>query len=183
MVDSMSGVFRGTVWKFGDNICPDTAVGYPWSDVLKKDLRSIKDPKEFAKIFMVRINPEIPNKIKKGDLVVAGKNFGTDRVHDPFWNALKSIGIPIVIAESFAKIFYRRAIDRGYPLLECKGVTQKVSQGDEIEVNYKTGLIKNLTTSEEIKGQPFPDILIEIIEAGGSLPWLKKKVAKTQMHR
>ena len=171
----MEWIRKGRAWVFGDNICPDIAIGYPISDILG-DLREVKDRREFKKIFMVRLDPTLPNKVKKGDFIVAGKNFGVDRVHAPFWVSLEEVGISGIIAESFSERFFRESVSRGFPILECENITKKVENGDELMVDFKLGLIKNLRKNEDIKAKLLPDIILEIIESGGALHWLKKKV-------
>lgn len=173
----MQWIRRGRAWKFGDNLCPDISIGWPWSEVLG-DLRRVSDSKELKKIFMVRIDPELPNKVREGDFIVAGKNFGIDRTHPPFWNSLRAIGIGGIIAESFAMRCYRPTLDMALPILECVNITAEISQEDELEVNFKTGAIKNLAKREEIKANPMPEIFVDIIEAGGTTLWVEKQVRR-----
>lgn len=167
----MNWVRRGKIWKFGDHVVPDTAIGWmaemeTWS------------PEELAKIFMTNIDPEIPKKVKTGDLIVAGRNFGYGRAHGAFWVALRTVGIAGIIAKSFATPFFRSCVNMGLPILECNGITEKVTQGDELEVNFKTGEIKNLTTGENIKTAPLPKFQIQVMEAGGFTSYVKNKIKK-----
>ncbi|WP_423793331.1 Isopropylmalate/citramalate isomerase small subunit [Methanocaldococcus indicus] len=159
---------KGRVWKFGDNVDTDA--------IMPARYLVHTEPEELAKYVMTGIDEEFPKKVKKGDIIVAGKNFGcgSSREHAPI--GLKAAGISVVIAESFARIFYRNAINIGLPLIECKDITKKVNEGDELEVDLKTGIIKNLTTGEIIQGQKLPEFMMEILEAGGLMPYLINKI-------
>ncbi len=161
-------MIKGRVWKFGDNVDTDAIMPARYLIYTK--------PEELAKYVMTGIDEDFPKKIKKGDIIVAGKNFGcgSSREHAPI--GLKAAGISCVIAESFARIFYRNAINIGLPLIECKGIYNKVKEGDELEVDLKTGIIKNLTTGETIQGQKIPEFMMEILEAGGLMPYLINKL-------
>ncbi|ADG13737.1 Isopropylmalate/citramalate isomerase small subunit [Methanocaldococcus infernus] len=160
---------KGRVWKFGDNVDTDA--------ILPARYLIYTEPEELAKYAMTGIDEEFPKKAKKGDIIVAGKNFGcgSSREHAPI--GLKALGISAVIAESFARIFYRNAINIGLPLIECKDISKKVDEGDILEVNLKTGEIKNLTKGETYQGTKLPEFMMEILEAGGLMEYLVKKRA------
>ena len=168
----MQSVIKGRVWKFGDNIDTDA--------ILPARYLVYTKPEELAQFVMTGADPDFPKKVKPGDIIVGGKNFGcgSSREHAPL--GLKGAGISCVIAESFARIFYRNAINVGLPLIECNGISEKVNEGDELEVNLETGEIKNLTTGEVLKGNKLPEFMMEILEAGGLMPYLKKKMAESQ---
>jgi 3-isopropylmalate/(R)-2-methylmalate dehydratase small subunit len=114
------------------------------------------------------------NNVKEGDIIVANENFGcgSSREHAPI--AIKASGISCVIASSFARIFYRNAINTALPILECSEAAQKIENGDHVEVNFDTGIITNITKSETYQAQPFPEFIKEIIDAGGLLNALNK---------
>jgi 3-isopropylmalate/(R)-2-methylmalate dehydratase small subunit len=168
----MESVIKGRVWKFGDNIDTDA--------ILPARYLVYTTEEELAKFAMTGADPDFPKKVKKGDIIVGGKNFGcgSSREHAPI--GLKGAGISLVIAESFARIFYRNAINIGLPLLECKDITKHVKEGDILEVDLDKGIIKNLTTGEELKAQKLPEFMMEILNDGGLMPHLKKKLGLVQ---
>lgn len=157
--------FKGQVFKFGDNI--DTDVIIPARYLVHTD------PKVLASHCMEPIDRDFPKKVRSGDIIVAGSNFGcgSSREHAPI--AILGLGIPLVIAKSFARIFYRNAFNKGLILLESD-LYDHVNEGEEIEVDVKEGLIK--TKKEELKAKPIPPFMIELVESGGLLNYLKKKL-------
>lgn len=168
----MELILEGTCWVFGDNIVGDIAVNY------SKENKSIFDPEKLKGYCMIGYDFEFPRKAKTGDLLVAGRNFGSGHVHNQFPLSLKGAGIPAIIAESFARDFFRTIVNLGFPTpITCKEITRKAKQGDRLRVDLKMGEITNLTTGELIKITPLPEILIERIEAGGTKLYLKKKLA------
>ncbi len=156
---------KGKVWKFGDNISTDHIVPGRYYH-----LRS--NIEELAKHIMEDVDAEFYKKISPGDLIVAGKNFGmgSSREHAPL--ALKVAGISAVIAKSFARIFYRNAINIGLPLLIAD--TDMIESGDLLEINFESGIIKNLTKKIDIKTKPLPKIMINILNEGGLINYVKK---------
>lgn len=156
---------KGKVWRYGDNI--DTDVIIP-----ARYLNSF-DPAELASHCMVDIDETFAKKVQKGDIMVGGKNFGcgSSREHAPI--AIKASGVPVVIAASFARIFYRNGINIGLPLLEIGDAVEKIKADDELEVDTETGVIKNLTTGDEFKAQPMPPFVQEIAKAGGLIEYTK----------
>lgn len=155
----------GKAWKFGDNISTDHITPGRYYH-LRSNLP------ELAKHIMEDADPEFSKKFKPGDFIVAGKNFGmgSSREHAPL--ALKIAGVSAVIAKSFARIFYRNAINVGLPLLIAD--TDSIDSGDELEVDFANGIIKNLTKNIEIKAKPLPKFMIEILEEGGLVDYIKK---------
>ena len=139
---------KGIVFKFGDNV--DTDVIIP-----ARYLNS-SDPAELATHCMEDIDKDFIKNVKKGDIIVAEKNFGcgSSREHAPI--AIKAAGVSCVIAETFARIFYRNAINIGLPIIECPEASRKISNGDEVEIDFNTGVIKDLTTGESFQGQASP---------------------------
>lgn len=160
----------GKVFKYNDNI--DTDV------IIPARYLNTTDPAELAKHCMEDIDKEFVSSVKKGDIIVAGANFGcgSSREHAPV--AILASGISCVIAESFARIFYRNAINIGLPILECREAAEDISSGDELEVNFDTGDIKNMTKGTSYKAVGFPEFVKGMINAGGRLKSLKAKAAK-----
>ncbi len=158
---------KGRVFKYGDNV--DTDVIIP-----ARYLNS-SDPKELATHCMEDIDKEFVNNVKPGDIIVASKNFGcgSSREHAPI--AIKANGVSCVIAETFARIFYRNAINIGLPIMECPEAAQAINVGDEVEINFDTGEIKDNTTGQTFKGQPFPEFMQKIINSEGLLNYIKNR--------
>lgn len=129
---------------------------------------------ELAKHAMEGIDPNFSKKVRKGDIIVAGKNFGCGSSREQAPLVLKHVGISLIIAESFARIFYRNAFNIGLPLLICKGITKATDEGDELEVDVSTGRIRNLTKGIELHANPIPDFLMEIVNSGGLSEYYKK---------
>jgi 3-isopropylmalate/(R)-2-methylmalate dehydratase small subunit len=156
---------KGQAWKFGNNIDTDL--------IIPARYLTTSDPQELAKHAMEDADPKWINKMKKGDFIVAGENFGcgSSREHAPI--AIKTAGVSAVIAKSFARIFYRNAINIGLPILESKEAAGEIKQGDQIEVNLAKGEIKNLTTKLIYQAQPFPEFMQKIIKAGGLIKYIK----------
>ena len=155
---------KGNVWKFGDDI--DTDLILPGRYLIYTDIDKLKMH------CMEGVDPEFSDKFKKGDFIVAGKNFGcgSSREHAPI--ALKGVGVSLIIAESFARIFYRNAINVGIPLLEAPGIS-KVKNGDEISVDMENAKI-TLKNGEIITFKKIPDFMMEILAKGGLIEYLKK---------
>ena len=157
---------QGRVHKYGNNI--DTDV------IIPARYLNTSDHKELAAHCMEDIDKEFVNKVKSGDIMVGGANFGcgSSREHAPI--AIKESGISCVIAKTFARIFYRNAINIGLPILECPAASEGISDGDEVEIDFDRGVIQNKTTGETYQAQPFPDFIKDIIRANGLLASLKK---------
>ncbi len=155
---------KGTVFKYGDNV--DTDVIIP-----ARYLNS-SDPEELATHCMEDIDKEFIHKVKAGDIIVAEKNFGcgSSREHAPI--AIKAAGVSCVIAETFARIFYRNAINIGLPIIECPEASKGIAAGDEVEVDFDSGIITNLTRGTTFKGQAFPEFMQKIIAAEGLINYI-----------
>jgi 3-isopropylmalate/(R)-2-methylmalate dehydratase small subunit len=136
---------------------------------------NMKTAEELAQHVMEDADPDFPNKVKPGDIVVAKENFGcgSSREHAPL--ALKGAGVSVVIAKSFARIFYRNAFNTGLPILVAPDAVDGINEGDDLMVDPATGDIKNLTTGGEYKAQPLPAFMQELVAAGGLLPYLKNR--------
>ncbi len=159
---------KGKAWKFGNDIDTDL--------ILPGRYLVLRDPKDLAAHVMEGADPEFPKNVKSGDIMVGGTNFGcgSSREHAPI--AIKGAGIPVVVAESFARIFYRNAINIGLPLIEIKDISKHVSEGDELEIDMEKGILKNLNTNEEFEIKGLPEFMLEILNEGGLIPYLKDKV-------
>ena len=158
---------HGTVFKYGDNV--DTDVIIP-----ARYLNS-SDPAELATHCMEDIDKDFVKNVKKGDIIVADKNFGcgSSREHAPI--AIKAAGVSCVIAETFARIFYRNAINIGLPIIECKEASAGIENGDEVEIDFDSGMIYNITKNTSYKGQAFPEFIQKIIAAEGLINYINNK--------
>lgn len=158
---------KGIVFKFGDNV--DTDVIIP-----ARYLNS-SDPAELAAHCMEDIDKDFIKNVKKGDIIVADKNFGcgSSREHAPI--AIKAAGVSCVIAETFARIFYRNAINIGLPIIECKEAAKEIENGDEVSVNFDTGVITDITKNTTYQGQAFPEFMQKIIAAEGLVNYINQK--------
>lgn len=155
---------KGNVFKYGDNV--DTDVIIP-----ARYLNS-SEPSELAAHCMEDIDREFIHQVKKGDIIVAEKNFGcgSSREHAPI--AIKAAGVSCVIAETFARIFYRNAINIGLPIVECAQAAKEIENGDQVEVDFDSGVIKDLTKGTEYQGQAFPEFMQKIIAAEGLVNYI-----------
>ena len=161
----MSTLVRGKVWKFGDSIptdhiAPGFALALPW---------------EQRKKHILYVNKAFTEKAQPGDIIVAGSNFGCGSSREEAPADLKQLGIGCVVAESFARTFFRNCISVGLPVLACKGVSSIINEGDEIEVDFKNAQVRNLTSGKELKGPPLAPDLVKIIEMKGILELLKSE--------
>ena len=157
---------RGRVFKYGDNV--DTDV------IIPARYLNTADPKELAIHCMEDIDKNFAKKVNNGDIIVAKKNFGcgSSREHAPL--AIKSSGISCVIASTFARIFYRNAINIGLPILECAEASEDIDEGNEVEVDFDTGVITNKTKNKTYQAVAFPEFMQGIINAGGLVEYIKK---------
>lgn len=167
----MENPIKGRVWKFGNDI--DTDVIIPG-----KYLRT-KDMQVFAAHAMEGIDPGFSKKAKPGDIIVAGDNFGCGSSREQAPLALKHAGIACIVAKSFARIFFRNAINIGVSVLECPD-TDKINDGDELEVDLATGVIVNKTKGETFQATPLPDFVREIVDEGGLIKYTRKLVSEHQ---
>lgn len=158
---------NGTVFKYGDNV--DTDV------IIPARYLNTSDAAELAQHCMEDIDGEFIKKVKKGDIIVAEKNFGcgSSREHAPI--AIKAAGVSCVIAKTFARIFYRNAINIGLPIIECEEAAEGIEAGDQVEVDFDSGLITNVTKGVKFQGQAFPEFMQKIIKAEGLIPYINGK--------
>ena len=161
---------KGKVFKYGDNV--DTDV------IIPARYLAIQDKKELASHCMEDIDTEFVKQVNRGDIMVAGKNFGcgSSREHAPL--VIKEAGVSCVIAETFARIFFRNAINIGLPIIECREASEGISAGDEVEIDFDSGEIKDITTQKTYQGTPFPDFMQGIINAGGLVGYINKEGIK-----
>jgi 3-isopropylmalate/(R)-2-methylmalate dehydratase small subunit len=163
----MKQKIRGKVWRFGANVDTD--------QIIPAEYLVTGDSKELAKHAFERARPEFSKKVQKGDIIVAEENFGcgSSREHAP--RALIGNGIACVIAKSFARIFFRNAINIGLPLVECK---IEAEDGDELEVDFSHGTIKNITKNRKYRFKPLPEFLLNLLESGGLLEYTKRELRR-----
>lgn len=163
----MNQELRGKAWTFGDDINTDL--------IIPARYLNTTDPEELAAHLMEDEEPEFPAKISNGDFIVGQKNFGcgSSREHAPL--AIKAAGIAAVIAQSYARIFYRNAINIGLPILESQEAANRIENGDEIQVDLNRGKIKDLTKNETYQATIFPEFMQKLIKAGGLMAWIKQE--------
>ena len=160
----------GRVWKYGANVDTDAIIAARYLNV--------SDGAELARYAMEDLDPVFAGAVQPGDIVVAASNFGcgSSREHAPL--ALKAAGVSCVIAETFARIFYRNAINIGLPILECAEAVAGVEAGQQLEVDLTTGHIRNLTTAQEFQAKPYPEFMVSIMEAGGLMQKIVRDAKK-----
>ncbi|MCR4745359.1 MAG: 3-isopropylmalate dehydratase small subunit [Lachnospiraceae bacterium] len=158
---------KGNTFKYGDNV--DTDV------IIPARYLAIQDRAELASHAMEDIDKSFVQKMNKNDIIVAGKNFGcgSSREHAPI--VLQEAGVGCVIAETFARIFYRNAVNIGLPIIECEEASKKINAGDEVYVNFDNGEIKDITTGESFQGQAFPEFMQKIIKARGLVSYINEE--------
>ena len=159
--------FKGKVWVLGDDI--DTDIIIPTEYLA---LPTVEDMKQYG---FSPLRPELAGQIGEGDIIVAGSNFGcgSSREHAPL--CLKTAGVSCVIAETFARIFYRNAINIGLPIIECPEAAKAIEAGDEVEIDFDSGKIYDRTKGMEFQGQPFPEFMQKLIAAGGLVKYTNSK--------
>jgi len=161
-------LLKGKTWKFGANIDTDA--------IIPARYLNTSDPDELAKHCMVDADPTFPAKVGKGDIIVADRNFGcgSSREHAPI--AIKAAGVAAVIAPTFARIFYRNAINIGLPILESAEAAAAIQEGDLVEVDTDSGRIRNLTSGAEYQAAPFPPFMQQLMAAGGLMAYVKGRM-------
>jgi len=161
---------KGKAWKFGDDVDTDA--------IIPARYLNTSDPRLLAAHCMEDADPEFPNKVKKGDIIVAGKNFGcgSSREHAPI--AIKGAGVSCVIADSFARIFYRNAFNMGLPILECPEAATAIETGDEVEVDLDEGIIRNHSRQQTYRAQAVPPFMQKLVQSGGLMAYVKEQMAQ-----
>lgn len=158
---------RGRAWTFGRDVDTDLIIAARYL--------TMKTPEELACHLMEDCDPDFPQKVKPGDIIVAKENFGcgSSREHAPL--AIKGAGVPVVIAKSFARIFYRNAFNTGLAILVAPEAAEAIREGDELEVDLASGIIRDLTTGVDYQAEVLPEFMQELVAAGGLLPYLKRR--------
>ena len=163
-------IIQGKVWRFGNDVDTDL--------IIPARYLNTSDPQELAAHCMEDADPGFVAKVKAGDIIVAGKNFGcgSSREHAPL--AIKTAGVSCVIAASFARIFYRNSINIGLPILESPEASAAIAEGHSLEIDLNTGMIKDVTSGKTYHAEKFPPFMQELIAAGGLIEYVKKQVTK-----
>lgn len=159
---------KGTAWKYGDNIN---------TDIISPAQYMEASYEEMGRHAMESLDPNFSKKIAKGDILVAGSNFGSGSSRETAPISLKYAGVSVVIAKYFARIFFRNSINIGLPIMECSQI-DAINEGDQLEVDLEQGIIRNLTKNEDYQGSLLPKHILEIVEAGGLVPYLKLRLKK-----
>ncbi len=159
---------KGRVWKFGRDIDTDA--------IIPARYLNTSEPTILAQHIMEDADRDFPSKVKEGDIIVADENFGcgSSREHAPL--AIKGAGIQAVVAKSFARIFYRNAFNIGLPIFISRDASEKIIEGNEIDIDGDKGIIRNITKGEEYQAEPIPPFMQELIKAGGLVEWTKQKI-------
>ena len=162
-------ILRGKAWRFGDHVDTDA--------IIPARHCNTSDPAILAQHCMEDADPQFVTKVRWGDLIVAGLNFGCGSSREVAPIAIRAAGVSAVVAKSYARIFFRNAINIGLPILECPKAVEGIRQGDEIEVDPGRGLIRDLTTGADYQAAPFPEFLQRIIDRGGLMPYIEEQLA------
>ncbi|MBN1584379.1 MAG: 3-isopropylmalate dehydratase small subunit [Anaerolineae bacterium] len=165
----MAGILQGRTWKYGDNVDTDA--------IIPARYLNVSTAQELAEHCMEDIDQDFASRVQEGDIIVGGNNFGcgSSREHAPL--AIKGAGVSCVIAKSFARIFYRNAINIGLPILECPEAVDGIRAGQKLTVDLEQGTISNVDTGATFQAEPYPPFLLSIIDAGGLVPYTRKKLA------
>jgi 3-isopropylmalate/(R)-2-methylmalate dehydratase small subunit len=162
----MTQLICGRVWRFGDNV--NTDVMAPWD--------TISQPWEEARHRVLHIRHDFVDRVHPGDVIVAGRNWGCGSSREQAAQYLKNLGLAAVVAESFGRIYFRNSIAIAFPNLACPGVSDAFEDGDEIEIELETAIIRNLSKGKELQGQPYTPEMLEIVEKGGLMALLKERL-------
>lgn len=165
-------VIRGKVWKYGDDIDTDK--------IIPARYLNTTDPKELAKHCLEDEDPTFASKVQEGDILVAGKNFGSGSSREHAVISIKAAGVSAVVAKSFARIFFRNSINRALPIVESPEAVENTDTGDVLEIDLEKGIVRNLTKNKEFRIKPFPKILFEIFKHGGLMNYAKAKIEKAK---
>jgi len=163
----MDKILKGSAWRYGDDVDTDA--------IIPARYLNTSDPDELASHCMEDADPDFAEKVSVGDIIVGGKNFGcgSSREHAPI--AIKAAGVSCVIAGSFARIFYRNAFNMGLPIFESPEAANGIGTGDKVEVDPATGAIRNLSTGARFSAEPYPPFMMDLIKAGGLIPFLLRE--------
>jgi len=161
---------RGLAWVFGDNIDTDQIIPARFCNTF--------DPDELSEHAMEGIGREFPHRVAPGDIIVAGRNFGCGSSREAAPLALKATGISAIVANSFSRLFFRNAVNIGLYIMICKSAAENIENGEELVIDRQARLIQSLTTGRAYKCEPLPGFIQDIVDIGGMVEWVKKKVAK-----
>ena len=159
---------KGQAWKFWANVDTDVIIPVRY-------LTSI-DPAELGKHCLEGLDPEFATQVRAGDVIVALENFGCGSSREIAPVAIRGAGISLVVADSFARIFFRNAINMGYPILQSPQAAEAVEEGDELEIDLEEGVIRNFTKGDEYRAEPFPKFMNDLLRMGGLVPWVRKQL-------
>jgi 3-isopropylmalate/(R)-2-methylmalate dehydratase small subunit len=162
----MDKILKGKVWTFGENVDTDVITPGKYLDNLG----------ECKKHVLETLDPEFPENVKEGDIIIADKNFGCGSSRETAPEILQDMGVAVVVAPSFGRIFYRNSFSIGFPLIECDKIIDLFDKGNEAEINLESAEVKNLTNGKKIQCKNIPDILMDILESGGQLKLLKAEL-------
>lgn len=165
-------IIKGKVWKYGDNIDTDK--------IIPARYLNTTDPGELAKHCLEDEDPTFASKVQKGDILVAGRNFGSGSSREHAVISIRSAGVSAVVAKSFARIFFRNSINRALPIVECPEAVDSTETGDILEIDLERGIVKNLTKNREFKIKPFPPVLFEIFKHGGLMNYARARIEKAK---
>ena len=167
----MNTVFRGRAWKFGDNIDTDQIIPAKYA------IYSL-DEEELGKHALEGNREGWAQQVTPGDILVGGVNFGCGSSREIAPVAIRGAGIAAVVADSFARIFFRNAINMGYPILQSPEAAKQVEEGDELEIDLEHGVVRNFTRGDEYRCEAFPQFMTELMQMGGLAPWVRKRLAE-----
>ena len=173
MIKAIAGT---VVWKFDDNFNSDLITSYP-------QYKDIEDEDGLRRICMSSYDPDFFKKVKKGDVLVAGHNFGFGHPHVQAHYSIKAVGISCVIAESIARQWLRTAISVGLPAIACKGIHDFVSPGDRLEVDMSAGQARNASKGTQLRFTPMPAAILDVLESGGTIPYLRESIERAKKDR
>jgi 3-isopropylmalate/(R)-2-methylmalate dehydratase small subunit len=159
---------HGNVWKYGDNIDTDVIIPGRYCHIV--------DPAELGKHALADLDPDFVTNVRHGDIIVAGTNFGCGSSREMAPIAIKAAGVSAVVAASFARIFFRNAINIGLPIFQCAEAAQAITNGDELAIEPETGVIRNLTRNQQYQATAFPDFIQEIVRLGGLKPYVEQRL-------
>ena len=170
----MSGVLRGRAWTFGVNVDTDQIIPAKYA-IYSLDERKLG---EYAMEGVPDKGEGFAQRIAPGDIIVAGANFGCGSSREIAPVAIRGAGISAVVADSFARIFFRNAINMGYPILQSPQAAEAVAEGDELEIDLEEGIIRDFTKGDEFQAEPFPEFMNELMKMGGLVPWVRRRLAE-----
>ena len=176
----METKMRGKAWIFQGLLDVDWEI-CPFETLRQLRERGVNPTyEELGKYAMTKVDPEFPKKVNKGDFIVAGEGMGYGHDHDHACISLRGAGVAAVVCESSNSNFLRNCMDHGLPLIQCRGINAIVREGDELEIDLKSGIVKNLRSGEQLSFPPFPPFLLEMIQDGGLYPHLEKRIRSNQ---